>query len=103
MKLWDLKGIAVQDLKKEGIKEEELDFLYDRVNSYEDLLNKRARLLKEHKLGTGPQREQQIRQLILSHYSFLKRPVLVLRNEIFVGNSPPNTEAAMLALKNRTN
>tara|TARA_R110001592_G_scaffold138225_1_gene356931 strand:- start:51980 stop:52285 length:306 start_codon:yes stop_codon:yes gene_type:complete len=101
MKTWDLTGLELQDLKKENIKESELEFLRARVNSYEDLLNKRARLLKEHDLNDGSQREEQIRQLILFHYSFLKRPILVLKNEIFVGNSAQITEAAKLALENR--
>ncbi|PTM05285.1 MAG: hypothetical protein DA405_04570 [Bacteroidetes bacterium] len=101
MKTWDLIGIEEQDLKKENINESELEFLRARVNSYEELLNKRARLLKDHDLSDGPQREEQIRQLILFHYSFLKRPILVLKNEIFVGNSTKITEAAKLALENR--
>lgn len=101
MKTWDLAGLELQDLKKENIKESELEFLRARVNNYEDLLNKRARLLKEHDLTDGPQREEKIRQLILFHYSFLKRPILVLKNEIFVGNSAKITKAAKLALENR--
>tara|TARA_R110002050_G_scaffold49818_2_gene115526 strand:+ start:5578 stop:5883 length:306 start_codon:yes stop_codon:yes gene_type:complete len=101
MKTWDLSGIEEQDLKKEAINESELEFLRARVDSYEDLLNKRARLLKQHDLLDGTGREEQIKQLILSHYSFLKRPILVLKNEIFVGNSAKITEAAKLALENR--
>lgn len=91
----------MQDLKKEGISAEELDFLQENVGSYEELLNKRARLLGDHKLSSGAEREQEIRSLILSHYSFLKRPILVWKNDIFVGNSSKIVEAAKLALEKR--
>lgn len=101
MKTWPLEGLDLQDLKKEGISAEELDFLQENVGSYEELLNKRARLLGDHKLSSGAEREQEIRSLILSHYSFLKRPILVWKNDIFVGNSSKIVEAAKLALEKR--
>ena len=98
MKAWPLESLALQDLKKESINAEELDFLQGKVGSYEELLNKRARLLGDHKLSSGAEREQEIRSLILSHYSFLKRPILVLNNDIFVGNSSKIVEAAKQSL-----
>lgn len=39
-----------------------------------------------------------MRQLIIDEYTFLSRPVLVLDNEIFVGNSKKVVEAAKQAL-----
>jgi arsenate reductase len=98
MRDWDLSSLIIQDLKVEGISASELEFLRSKLSSYEELLNKRARLLREHTLSDESDREDQIRDLILSHYSFLKRPVLVLRNQIFVGNSAKIVEAARQAL-----
>jgi arsenate reductase-like glutaredoxin family protein len=98
MKGWDLSNLILQDLKAEGISSSELDFLRARVNSYEELLNKRARLLREHTVSEGDTREDQIRDLILSHYSFLKRPIVVLGNQIFVGNSAKIVQSAKEAL-----
>jgi arsenate reductase len=98
MKGWDLKDLILQDLKVEGISPSELDFLRTRVSLYEDLLNKRARLLREYTLSEDDNREDQIRDLILSHYSFLKRPILVLQNQIFVGNSEKIVQSAKEAL-----
>ncbi len=101
MKTWPLEGLDLQDLKKEAISESDLDFLKERMGSYEGLLNKRARLLRDQNLSDGAEREQEIRQLILSHYSFLKRPILLWNNEIFVGNSSKIVEAAKQALEKR--
>ena len=38
------------------------------------------------------------KQLILSDYTFLKRPILVIEQQIFIGNSPKTIAAAKLAL-----
>jgi len=101
MKTWPLEGLELQDLKKEGITAAELDFLKVKVGTYEDLLNKRARLFRDHSLSSGAEREQEIRSLILSHYSFLKRPILVWDNDIFAGNSSKIVEAAKIAMEKR--
>ena len=44
--------------------------------------------------------EADYRQYILEHYTFLKRPVLVIEDQIFVGNCPKIIAAAKLALTN---
>lgn len=100
MKDWQLSdAIERQDLKKQAISESELQELYAQTNSYEALLNKRAKMLRDHKISTDKEeREQEIKSLILSHYSFLKRPILNLGNQIFVGNSPQIVAAAKAAL-----
>ena len=44
--------------------------------------------------------EADYRKYILDHYTFLKRPVLVIEDQIFVGNSPKTITAAKFALTN---
>jgi arsenate reductase len=44
--------------------------------------------------------EYDFKKLILEHYTFLKRPVVVVENQIFIGNSAKTIDAATLALKN---
>ena len=44
--------------------------------------------------------EADYRQYILEHYTFLKRPVLVIEDKIFVGNSPKTIAEAKLVLTN---
>jgi arsenate reductase len=68
--------------------------------SYESLFNKRAKLYKEKGLKNKTLKEADYRQYILEHYTFLKRPVLVIEDQIFVGNSPKIIAAAKLALTN---
>ena len=34
--------------------------------------------------------EDDYKNYILEHYTFLSRPVVILENEIFIGNSQPN-------------
>ena len=45
-------------------------------------------------------REVDFKDYILEHYTFLKRPVLVFGDRIFIGNSAKVTEAAQIALLN---
>ncbi|MBT8321606.1 MAG: hypothetical protein KJO90_08060, partial [Eudoraea sp.] len=38
--------------------------------------------------------EPDFKTLILEHYTFLKRPVMVLEGEIFIGNNKKTVQAA---------
>jgi len=42
--------------------------------------------------------EKDFRKYILEHYSFLKRPVIVIDGQVFVGNAKATVEAAKAAL-----
>ena len=44
--------------------------------------------------------EEDYKKLLLEHYTFLKRPVAVLEDTIFIGNSKKNIEALKQALEN---
>ena len=66
--------------------------------SYEDLLNKRAKLYKERGLKDQALKEEDFKALLLEHYTFLKRPVAIVHNRIFIGNSKNNIEALKTAL-----
>ena len=87
-------SFLVQDIKTEGITEEELDEMYRLSGSYESLFSKRARLYKERDLKNKDLDEDNFRKLILEHYTFLKRPVLINEDQIFIGNSKKTVAAA---------
>lgn len=89
-----LEGIQLQDIKTEPITEQELQMLRDLAGSYEALFSKRARLYKERKLKEQHLGEADFKKLILEHYTFLKRPVMLFDGEIFIGNSKKTVEAA---------
>lgn len=75
------------DIKKEPLNTNQLDFLYQNTGSYLALINKRAQLFKQRQIDTQQLTEDSAKNLLLEHYSFLKRPVLVYRDKVFVGNS----------------
>lgn len=44
--------------------------------------------------------ESDFKRYILEHYTFLNRPVIIVEDQIFVGNSPKVVEQAIKALSN---
>ncbi len=83
---WEL-----QDIKTDKITLEQLEEMRNMTDSYESLLNKRARKLSEFK---GQElSEEKLKSMILEEYTFLKRPVFVLDNEIFIGNAKKTVES----------
>jgi len=68
------------------------------AGSYEALFSKRAKLYKERGLKDELLTEDDYKRFILEHYTFLKRPVVVNENDIFVGNSNKTVEAAKASI-----
>ena len=75
------------DVKANPITEKQLDELYQLTNSYEALFNKRAQLYRKRELNKKQLNETDFKNLLLEHYTFLKRPVFVENDKIFVGNA----------------
>jgi arsenate reductase len=76
-----------QDIKNEKISEEQLDQMQQLSGSYESLFSKRAKLYKEKNLKNEELDEGRFKNLILEHHTFLKRPVIINNDKIFIGNS----------------
>ncbi len=91
-------AFVLQDIKSEPITEEQIEHMKKLAGSYEALFSKRARLYKERDLKNQQLSEEEYKNLILEHYTFLKRPVIVLEDQIFVGNSKKVVEAANTAI-----
>lgn len=87
-----------QDIKKQPLTADQLNSLYEQIGSYEALFNKRAQLYRKRKLNEQTLAESDYKKLLLEHYTFLKRPVFVINDEIFVGNSKKTVEALKEAL-----
>ncbi|MGB1404643.1 MAG: arsenate reductase family protein [Flavobacteriaceae bacterium] len=90
----DKKGIELIDLKKNPLTPTQLDHLYALSECYEALFSKRAQLYKQRDLNNQNLTEKDYRTLLLEHYTFLKRPVLVYDTRLFIGNTAKVTEAA---------
>ncbi|HSP11117.1 MAG TPA: ArsC/Spx/MgsR family protein [Salegentibacter sp.] len=87
-------SFILQDIKNEEITEEQIDEMQELAGSYEALFSKRARLFREKELHLENLTDDRYRNLILEHYTFLKRPVIINNDEIFIGNSKKTVEAA---------
>jgi arsenate reductase-like glutaredoxin family protein len=90
-----------QEIKTEPITVAQLEEMYALTNSYESLFSKRAKKYKQMDLKNQVLTEKDYKQLILEEYTFLKRPVIIIENEIFVGNSKKNVDLLLnkLSLK----
>lgn len=91
-------SFELQDIKEEPLNLEQLLELKHRAGNYEALLSKRARLYKERDLKNKQLSEEDYKNLLLEHYTFLKRPVIVNGEKIFIGNSKKEVAAAKKAL-----
>ena len=90
------KNVELQDIKSAPLTPTQLDDMKALAGSYEVLFSRRA--LKYRAMGLHQQtlNEKDYRRLILEEYTFLKRPVAIIQDQIFIGNS----KAVVEALKN---
>ena len=86
------------DIKEEHISAVALEFIRNKVDSYESLFNKRARKFSGLSVNTSEFTDDKWRDLILSEYTFLKRPIIIYRDEVFVGNSKKVVEEALASI-----
>ncbi|MGH1337641.1 MAG: arsenate reductase family protein [Aureispira sp.] len=96
----DSSTMEVQDVKKQALTVEEVEQLAALSGSYESLINRRATKYKEQGLKDKNLTEEEYKALLLEHYTFLKRPVFVLEDTIFVGNAKKTVEALKGYLSN---
>ncbi|SFR37663.1 Arsenate reductase, glutaredoxin family [Robiginitalea myxolifaciens] len=89
---------TLRDIKDESITPEELEAMKALAGSYEALFSKRARLYRQRGLHEKTLGEAEYKALILEHYTFLKRPVIVAGDQIFIGNTAKTVAAATAAL-----
>jgi arsenate reductase (glutaredoxin) len=95
----DKKGFALQDIKFEKITAAQLDEMKKMAGSYESLFSRRAMKYKELGLKDKQLTEKDYRHFILDEYTFLKRPVTILNDKIFIGNDKKTVEALKQAAK----
>ncbi len=76
-----------QDIKTEKITSAQLEEMKNLAGSYEALFSRIARKYKELGLASKALTEADYKTFILEEYTFLKRPVILLNNNIYIGNS----------------
>ena len=92
------KDFVMQDIKTEKITPAQINEMKKMAGSYEALFSRVA--LKYRSMGLNAMKltEKDYRKYILEEYTFLKRPVFIIDDKIFIGNSPKNVAAAKEAL-----
>ncbi len=91
-------SVTLINIKENPISTDQLAALFSLTNSYAALFNRRAQLLRKRGLKVSELSEETMRDLLIEHYSFLKRPVLIYQDQLFIGNAPATIVAAEKAL-----
>ena len=87
LKELNLKGVELQNIKENNIDEKTLDFLKDKVGSYEALFSKKAMKYRSMGLNNMDLTEDDYRRYILEEYTFIKRPFMINEDQVFIGNA----------------
>ena len=86
------KDFSFQDIKFEPVTEDQLTEMHKLAGSYEALFSKIARKYKELGLKNISLQEEDFKKYIMQEYTFLKRPVVIIDNQIFIGSSKANVQ-----------
>ncbi|MDX1348927.1 MAG: ArsC/Spx/MgsR family protein [Putridiphycobacter sp.] len=81
------ESAVLQDIKQKNVNEKDIEAMKAAVGSYEALFSKRAMKFRAQGLHEQELSEADYKRLILEEYTFLKRPVLFVNEQVFVGNS----------------
>jgi arsenate reductase len=87
--------VEMQNIKEQNIDAETLDFLKEKVGSYEALFSKKAMKYRAMGLNEMDLTEDDYKMYMLQEYTFLKRPFIINGDEVFIGNSKKVVEAAV--------
>ncbi|MCB9227902.1 MAG: ArsC/Spx/MgsR family protein [Chitinophagales bacterium] len=91
-------GFELQNIKEEPITEKQLAEMGKMAGSYEALFSRKAMKYKSLGLKDKTLTESDYKKYILEEYTFLKRPVAIIGNAIFIGNSKKVVEDIKKAL-----
>jgi len=90
--------VLLQDIKTEKITATQLEELKDLAGSYEALFSRRAMKYRSFGLNDMQLEEDDYKKYIVEEYTFLKRPVILIEDSVFIGNSKKVVEKAKDAL-----
>ncbi|WP_339607542.1 ArsC/Spx/MgsR family protein [uncultured Roseivirga sp.] len=83
----NLSNFEQQDIKTTAITADQLEQMKEMSGSYESLFSRKAMKFRSMGLNEMILEEKDYRKYILDEYTFLKRPVFIIDDQIFVGNS----------------
>lgn len=82
--------LEFHDIRQNPISEQELEKIYLLSGTYEALFSKKAQLYKAMDLKNKTLTEVDFKKYLLEHYTFLSRPVFIIDDKIYIGNSQKN-------------
>lgn len=91
--------LVFHDIKQNPITEHELEKMHALSGSYEALFSKKAQLYKSLGLKDQSLSETDYKKYLLEHYTFLSRPVFIIADKIYIGNSQKNINEVLAVLK----
>jgi arsenate reductase (glutaredoxin) len=98
MKETGTEGFEIIDIKQQHISAQDLAIAAEQLGGYLALFNMRAQKIKAMGIDPKSASEAELKQWILDEYTFLKRPVYFIENEVFAGNSKSTTEDIKAAI-----
>ncbi len=93
------KNFELQNIKTEAITKEQIEEMQALSGSYESLFSRRARKFRSLGLHEMDLKEKDYKKFILEEYTFLKRPVFIIDDSIFIGNTKKTVAAIADVLK----
>jgi arsenate reductase len=87
------ESFTLQDIKTNKITVEQIEQMRALAGSFEDLFSRRAMKYKSMGLKDKNLSENDYKKFILEEYTFLKRPVFIVEDQIFIGSSAKTVEA----------
>lgn len=85
----------IRDIKASLLTTSEVEKMKALAGSYEALFSRRSRQYISMGLKNMVLKEADYKRLILQDYTFLKRPVIIDQDKIFIGNTKANIEALL--------
>ncbi|MFT5999647.1 MAG: arsenate reductase [Neolewinella sp.] len=96
--LGEQPALEIVNIKTDPITGEQLDEMAKLAGSYEKLFSRHARKYRAQELNKKELTEADYRELILKEYTFLKRPVTIVGDQVFIGKQERAVEALKAAL-----
>ena len=93
-------SLVYHDIKQNPITTAQLEEMKVLAGSYEALFSKKAQLYKAMDLKNKSLTEADYKKYLLEHYTFLSRPVFIIEDQIYIGNTQQNILLVTKALAN---
>ena len=92
------ENFELQNIKEKNIDAKTLDWIAKKMGSYESIFSRRAMKYRSMGLNEMDLSEKDYRKYMLEEYTFLKRPFVIIGDEVFVGNTKKAIAEAKAAL-----